>query len=88
MLLLTGEGDAKSSQLPANIAGMSHPTQATTLYLSVARLIISKESSSCNPKSNPIFSPSIERTQMLNPWVSVSEVKTACACVGVYLSHC
>lgn len=46
MLLLTGEGDTKLSLLPANIAGVSHPTQAAALSLSVARLAVSKESSS------------------------------------------
>lgn len=44
VLLLTGEGDAKLSLLPANIAGVSHPTQAIALSLSVARLTVSKES--------------------------------------------
>lgn len=46
MLLLTGESDVKLTLLPANIMGMSHPARATALSLSVARLTVSKESSS------------------------------------------
>lgn len=48
MLLLTGgvKGDVKLSLLPANTVGVSHPAQATALSLSVARLTVSKESSS------------------------------------------